>query len=410
MREKYHKVEYQPIPVKDILKRMKNISEIMIDLAYYSVIYSDETLVEEILNLGDYVDRLELQLMMQAAIATRSADDAEKMLSIFLLSRSVAKISDATEEIAKISKTKLSLKFPVHARGMDNVVCRVRVSPSGWADGRSLGELFGKLKRVLNVLLVKSGDKWILEPDAKFVLKAGDILFAVGILGNVKKFREAVGDQEQPQHSEESSIVYKELMGWLVQLMNFSESIVDVAYVALLTSSHDLAQNVVDIEEYIDNMTPKFEQRLLSTSELSIADKAALLNIAEESERISDAARDMGEIILFGLEPHPIIADVLRETEERISVLMAEEGEEDKRIIELGYEDYGGVVLAVKRKEKWHIRPAKETFKVRKGDLLIIKYIAEASVLEGFPEELKKQYEIERAIEEVREKEQTEEQ
>ena len=66
--------------MKDILKEMKNISDLMIDLAYYSAMYRDEALVDEIIKLGDYVHRLELQLMMQAAIAVRSAHEAERML------------------------------------------------------------------------------------------------------------------------------------------------------------------------------------------------------------------------------------------------------------------------------------------------------------------------------------------
>ena len=402
-------MEYQPIPVKDILKKMKDMSSVMIDLAYYSAIYSDETLVDEILKLGENVDRLELQLMMQAALATRSADDAENIVSIFVLAASVAKISDATEEIARISRSNLSLRFPVHAPGMDDVVFRVKVSPASWADGRSLNELFQKQRRVLDVLLVRRGDKWILEPDPKFVLRGEDTLFAVGLVGNVRKFKEAFGIAEPASPLKEFPAIYKSLTEWLVQFMNFSDFIVDTAYTSLLTSSYDLAENVSDIEEYMDNMLPKFEQQVLSTTDLSTNDKAALIRIAQESERISDAARDIGEVILFGLEPHPIIADVLQESSERISIVRAGDEEDGRSIKDLGYENYGAVVFAVKRKKKWHIRPPHATFKVKKGDLLIVKYIVEASVLEGFPEELKSEEEIERAIEEVRKEEQSEE-
>lgn len=389
MGERYRKIEYQPFPVKDILKEMKNISEMMIDLAYYSAIYCDRTLVDEITRLRDHVDRLELQLMMQAAIAVRSASEAERMLSVLVLSHSFTKISGAAVEIAKIAKSKLTLNLPDHIMAMDKVVCRTRVMAGSWADGRNLGELYRKSDALLNVALIRSGGKWVVEPDIGYMLKEQDTMFAVGLRGNASKFREAVGDLERTQKSDKSSAIFEGLAEWLIQLMNLSESLVDVSYIALLASSNDLAKYVIDMEEYIDSTMPRFEQHVLSTTELSTVDRAALLNIAEESERISDAARDIAEITLFGLKPHPIISEVLGETKERLTVVVAEQGEDKKLIQDLDYEKYGGIVLAVKRKNQWNVRPAKTAFRIENGDLMAVEYLAEASELENFPRKLR---------------------
>jgi len=375
--------------VKDILKEMKNISDLMIDLAYYSAMYRDEALVDEIIKLGDYVHRLELQLMMQAAIAVRSAHEAERMLSVLLLSRSFAKISDATVEIAKIARSKLTLNLPAHVMTMDKFVCRIRIMAGSWADGRKLGELYRKSNALLNVALVRSKGKWVIEPDISYLLKEQDVMFAIGLRSNASKFREVIGDLERAQESDESSAIFKGLAEWLVQLMNLSESMVDVSYVALLASSNDLAKYVIDMEEHIDSSMPRFEERVLSTQELSTIDKAALLNTAEESERISDAARDIAEITLLDQRPHPIISEALGETKERVTVVTAEQGEDRKLIQDLDYEKYGGIVLAVKRKNQWNVRPAKTTFRIEKGDIMVVQYLAEASELESFPRKLR---------------------
>ncbi len=98
--EKY--VEYEPIPVKELLKEMKNISSLMVDLAYLSVLHRDVELAEEVFELEKKMDKLEILLTMQASLATRSPRDAEKIVSIHRLATASNKISDAAADIASI--------------------------------------------------------------------------------------------------------------------------------------------------------------------------------------------------------------------------------------------------------------------------------------------------------------------
>jgi len=398
-------VEYRPLPVKEALKRMKNISSIMVDLAYYSALYGDQTLGDEIFRLGTEMSRLKFNLMMHAALATRSPDEAEEIVSVYQLAISMGKISDEAEEIARVSKSKLTVQFPVGLTGLDNAVCRMKVAQGSWADGKSLGDVFKKLRTALNVLLLRRGDKWFIEPDPRFVLKGEDTLFTVGLLGNLRRFRQIVGFTEQPSLEAGVPAFHKTLVEWLASLLNFSDFIVDLAYTALLTSSQDIAQHVVEIEEYIDHMLVKFEEEIASSAQLQPKERAAILQIAMAGERISDAAREIAEVILHGLEPHRIIADVLQESEERMTIIKLGKEDRGKKIKDLGYENYGAVVLAVKRGEEWHVRPAHSTFQVKEGDSLIVKYFSESGQIEEFAEELKSEEERDRIIEEMREEE-----
>jgi uncharacterized protein with PhoU and TrkA domain len=391
--------------VKDALKRMRDISTVMVDLGYYSALYGDPALADEILRLGGEVKRLEFNLMMQAGLATRSPDEAESMVSVYQLAVSMGRVCDEAMEIARISKAAFSLSFPMGFASVDNVVCRSQVSAGSWADGKSLSEVFKKLRTVVNVLLLRRGEKWAIEPDPNFVLAAGDTLFTIGSLGRLKLFRGIVGCAEPAPPQREVSPVHKKVVEWLAQLLSLTDLVVDLAYAALLASSEDIARSVVEIEELVDQTLVKFESDVVSSDGLSPGEKIALLEIAVASERISDAAAGMVEILLHGLESHPIIADVLQESEERITVTEAGPEDSGKKIKELAYGSYGAAVLAVKRGGDWHVRPNHGTFGIKKGDLLIVKYYAESTQMEEFAEDLKTKEERSRIIEELREDE-----
>ncbi|MEM2487936.1 MAG: PhoU domain-containing protein, partial [Thermoproteota archaeon] len=65
----FEKVEYKPKPVREILLEMKNLSELMIDLAYSAALFNDKELAEEVLELEKKVDTLAYLLDMTIMIA-----------------------------------------------------------------------------------------------------------------------------------------------------------------------------------------------------------------------------------------------------------------------------------------------------------------------------------------------------
>ena len=47
----FNKIEYKPIPVRELLLEMKNLSELMIDLAYSAALFNDKPLAEDVMEL-----------------------------------------------------------------------------------------------------------------------------------------------------------------------------------------------------------------------------------------------------------------------------------------------------------------------------------------------------------------------
>ena len=96
----FEKIEYKPIPVSDLLVEMKNLSELMIDLAYSAALFNDKELAEDVIELESRIDTLAYLLDMEIMIAARDAKDAETLIGVSTVAAASDKISDAAADIA----------------------------------------------------------------------------------------------------------------------------------------------------------------------------------------------------------------------------------------------------------------------------------------------------------------------
>ena len=96
------KIEYRPVSVREALTEMKDVSEIMIDLAYSAALFNSHELAEEVLELEKRVDYLAYMLNMSAMLAARDAKDAEALTGILTVATATNEISDAAADIAAL--------------------------------------------------------------------------------------------------------------------------------------------------------------------------------------------------------------------------------------------------------------------------------------------------------------------
>jgi len=393
---------YRPVSVKDLLRTLKNLSGLMVNLSFSAVIFGDKTLAQEVLELENIVDRNDLLLTMQAALATRRVEDSERMVSVFKLAEATNMISDSAADIAKMALSKISIPKEVSLSFLDSEEIVARFEVSDKLSDKSIEWLMTASQATVDVLAIRRKSKIILEPEPRCVFKRGDIVILKGSYEALKAVSDTIGiaflERSRKYRAEE----YKEILGDLIQMRNTALVMVDIAYTSVLTKSEELAEKVVDLEDYVDRMLENFEWKVLGTDYLSLNEKQALLHVAMASEGIADAALKMVQPLLAGLEPHDIIAEVLEETYERISVVEMDEEDEGKTLGELGYSKRGIIVLAVKRGEEWIVMPPYSSFTVENGDILIVKYVSES---ERYINELEKEEDREEIIEDIQEEE-----
>ena len=99
--------KYSPVPVTELLANMQNMASLMLDLAYSSLIFKDDSgrLQKEVLRLESDIDKLITQLEVQIMLATRDVDDAMANISFLRIGQALNRISDAAADIATLSSS-----------------------------------------------------------------------------------------------------------------------------------------------------------------------------------------------------------------------------------------------------------------------------------------------------------------
>jgi uncharacterized protein with PhoU and TrkA domain len=179
---KLEKIEYRSIPVRDLLIEIKDLSQLMIDLAYSAALFDSKELAEEVLELEEHVDTLAYLLDMNVMIAVRDAQDAERLVGVSAVASAADKISDAAADIATIVIKNIGI-HPIVRKAFEKVeehLIRVEVKPDSTFTGTSLDELELAAKIGVDIIAIKRNVDWIINPKNTERLEKGDILIARG--------------------------------------------------------------------------------------------------------------------------------------------------------------------------------------------------------------------------------------
>lgn len=173
---------------------------------------------------------------------------------------------------------------------------------------------------------------------------------------------------------------FKEIVERFVELKDTSELMMDLAYSSLLLNRKDLAEEVQELEEHVDELHTEFELLVLSSGfkpEQS-RDFLGLIRLGVVTEKIADAAAEIAEVVLRGIEPHPVLKIAIEEAEETVTrVQVAQNSPLTSKTLKQAQipSETGMWVLAIRRGKKL-IRPKPST-KIETGDVLIASGYAE---------------------------------
>lgn len=173
---------------------------------------------------------------------------------------------------------------------------------------------------------------------------------------------------------------FKEIVDKLVTLKDTSELMIDLAYSSLLLNSQALAEEVAALENHIDNLHTDFERLVLSSGfkPEESKDFLGLIRLGVVTEQIADAAMEIADVVLKGLEPHPILRLVIEEAEETVTRVTVSETSPlvRKKIREAQIQEDTGMWVLVIRRGNWWLRPRPDTV-IKAGDVLIASGYAE---------------------------------
>jgi uncharacterized protein with PhoU and TrkA domain len=189
------KIEYKPRPVRDLLIEIKDLSELMIDLAYSAALFHSHELAEEVLELENRVDTLTYVLGMNAMLAARDAEDAEALIGVYVVATAADKISDAAADIATIVLQKIGI-HPIVREAFQKVeerLARAKVEVNSILAGYKLRELELAAKIGVDIIAIRRKGEWIINPEGDETIDKDDVLIARGAPLGVEELKGLAG-------------------------------------------------------------------------------------------------------------------------------------------------------------------------------------------------------------------------
>jgi uncharacterized protein with PhoU and TrkA domain len=378
MRTEHKKIEkmgYVLTSAKELLTWMKTYSELMIDLAYSALLFSSEQLRDYVLELENKVDRLGYQLLMSLSLSVRDKEDAEMAVGLFRVANSANKISAAAADMASLVESGYDI-HPVFT-GMlayaEERLAMVSIVPNSPLAGETVDNIWEKCDVNVDIIATRINGEWNLNPSGTHTVSEGEILFARGSEHEIESFEQLATGKVTPRPPEQSDEPDQPLERLMLEMKETSEFMVSLAYAAVTFDDAELAEEVSELEDRLDDLCDFLTKEILSMQN-DVNRRSDLIHIAFATEQIADAAWEMAMVQLSGLQTHPIIKSIVNEADEIVARVILQESSPlvGKTLEELALDDnYGLYVLSIKREGYWLHRPSDELH-LKAGDTLIV--------------------------------------
>lgn len=133
----------RPPSLTEMLAEAKDVSELIVDLAYAAVDDDDADLAEEVEDLESDLNELAHDMRARCVMAARSPADAEAMASVLDLVSAIERIGNAGVDLARIVSRGMAVPWRVLGRlaEAEELSRIIRVDEEGDLAGSSLADL-----------------------------------------------------------------------------------------------------------------------------------------------------------------------------------------------------------------------------------------------------------------------------
>jgi uncharacterized protein with PhoU and TrkA domain len=173
----------EPTTVRELLTEMKDISELIIDLAYSAVIFDSKEIAEEVKRLEDRMDKLLYDIRVIAMVAARNPKQARQLAGLLQVAGAAEHISNAAGDIIKLLDTGVEHRpfLPSLLSKADEKIRTLVITQNSDMVNKTLGELSIESETGARTIAIRREDKWYYDPPDNFILKPLDRLIVRGV-------------------------------------------------------------------------------------------------------------------------------------------------------------------------------------------------------------------------------------
>jgi len=385
------KFKYMPLSLKEILQEMKMNIDVMFDLAYSAIMFQSRELAAETEKIDSRINEMTYLLTFQTLQATiGQSSETKKLEPIVAFGYSIDKISEALSDIAKVVdlNTHLAQFFQLCWKATPEPIIKVTVGKGTPFSGKKWDDIHFMADYSVEVSAIFRAKHWFL--DDNFIINDGDQLIVIGELPALIEFKKVCKSDEPisfdlenkqsldlyPASDEKATACANRIKDRYIRLTDMSGTMIDLALVALFFGNVEIAEDVVEQEQLVDDLIVDMERDILEFAGLIDDPKKllGLMRIVFSCELISDATSDIAEHVIKGFETHEVIVAAFSEAWETVvrEVVARASFFNGKTVAEVHTPKYakGFHILAIKRDGDW-IYDIKRDLKLKVDDLII---------------------------------------
>ena len=178
--------------VRELLTEMKDISEVIVDLAYASILYNSKDMADSVMEFEDEMDELKYAIREKVMLAARTKDDARQLSGILQVASAADRISHAAGEIVKLLDVPLEKRpfLPKILDESDEKIKMTRIHPSSDMAESTIDSLAVEAVTGMKIIALKNRHGWLYDPEEDVKLRAGDDIVVRGTEDGFRKLTE----------------------------------------------------------------------------------------------------------------------------------------------------------------------------------------------------------------------------
>jgi uncharacterized protein with PhoU and TrkA domain len=192
--------------VRELLTEMKDISEVVVDLAYASLIFDSQEIGQEVKHLESRMDSLNHEIKIRAMLAARKKYEAVMLSGLLEVAEAAAIISRAAGNMVDLLEMGPP-RTPFISFILKDAEEKIRLltlTDRSDMRGRTVEDLSVEAETGMRIIAVKRGIRWMYDPEETIKLKEGDVLIVRGTEDGFQRLKRfASGEENWPVYPEE---------------------------------------------------------------------------------------------------------------------------------------------------------------------------------------------------------------
>ena len=220
----YTNLDHIEMTVRELLTEMNDTSEVIVDLAYASLMYNSEDMAEKVHELEEEMDDLKFAIRFKVLMSSRSKEDAKQLSGLLQVASAADKISDAAADIVDLLNLPLEKRPFISAMlyESDEKIRATKIRPESSMVGYTIEKLGVEASTGCRIIAIKNRQGWIYDPESDIKIRAGDDIIVRGTEDGYKQlveyatgrkpweFPEISDDEEEMTPQEEAKTISEE--------------------------------------------------------------------------------------------------------------------------------------------------------------------------------------------------------